>query len=254
MAFVDLRKHERLCPSAPAGVPVQYSRVPPIPVSPGYSARFHQTLHMLPTFARGLTRCSAGGMSTQKAQLGWREGRRRRTWEQKHQGWKQQDITVALGMTPDAVSQRLKRCVEGLRRHRVPGRQPRLTAEQLARSACAHGTLARSVRISRGGVDLEARGRGDPAHVRLHLPSRPRQPEARTPSGTASSSPSSGRVPPWWRERWPSLGKNGRRGLHQRLAETSPGSRLLPMAIRTWAPCGQTPILRVPLTRDQLRP
>jgi transposase len=24
------------------------------------------------------------------------------------------------------------------------------------------------------------------------------------------------------------------------------------MAVRTWAPCGQTPILRVPLTRDQL--
>src|SRR5438552_16829477 len=27
---------------------------------------------------------------------------------------------------------------------------------------------------------------------------------------------------------------------------------LLPMAVRTWAPRGQTPVLRVPLTRDHL--
>ena len=30
------------------------------------------------------------------------------------------------------------------------------------------------------------------------------------------------------------------------------GFYLLPMAVRTWAPCGQTPILRVKLTRDHL--
>jgi len=30
------------------------------------------------------------------------------------------------------------------------------------------------------------------------------------------------------------------------------GFYLLPMAVRTWAPCGQTPMLRVPLTRDHL--
>jgi len=26
----------------------------------------------------------------------------------------------------------------------------------------------------------------------------------------------------------------------------------LPLAVRTWAPCGQTPVLRVPLTHDHL--
>jgi transposase len=30
------------------------------------------------------------------------------------------------------------------------------------------------------------------------------------------------------------------------------GFYLLPMAVRTWAPVGQTPVLRVPLTRDHL--
>lgn len=29
------------------------------------------------------------------------------------------------------------------------------------------------------------------------------------------------------------------------------GFYLLPMVVRTWAPRGQTPVLRVPLTRDQ---
>src|SRR5215510_7052537 len=75
-------------------------------------------------------------MNSDTARLDWREGRRRRAWELKEQGWKQQDIAAALGVTPGAVSQWLKRAreqgVEGLRRHPAPGRQPRLSAEQLA--------------------------------------------------------------------------------------------------------------------------
>ena len=30
------------------------------------------------------------------------------------------------------------------------------------------------------------------------------------------------------------------------------GFSLLPMAVRTWAPCRHTPVVRVPLTHDQL--
>src|SRR5215470_16829553 len=75
-------------------------------------------------------------MSTKTTQLDWREGRRQRAWELKEQGWKQQDIAAALGVTAGAVSQWLKRArergVEALRRHPAPGRQPRLAAEQLA--------------------------------------------------------------------------------------------------------------------------
>src|SRR6266851_6553505 len=91
-------------------------------------------------------------MSTKTTQLDWREGRRRRAWELKQQGWKQQDIAAALGVTPGAVSQWLKRGrergVEGLRRHPAPGRQPRLTAEQLAQipALVAAGAEASGVR------------------------------------------------------------------------------------------------------------
>jgi transposase len=73
-------------------------------------------------------------MSTKTARLDWREGRRRRAWELKQAGWKQQDIAAALGVSGGAVSQWLSRAEgveEGLRRHPAPGPTPKLTPEQL---------------------------------------------------------------------------------------------------------------------------
>lgn len=43
----------------------------------------------------------------------WREGRRIRAWELKQKGRKQRDIAQALGVSPGAVSQWLKRGREG---------------------------------------------------------------------------------------------------------------------------------------------
>lgn len=80
----------------------------------------------------------------------WREGRRLRAWALHQAGWKQKDIAAALGVTPGAVSQWLKKGhtagLESLRRRPAPGPTPRLTAEQraqlpgwLARGAEAYG-------------------------------------------------------------------------------------------------------------------
>lgn len=83
--------------------------------------------------------------------ISWREGRRFRAFELHQQGWKQKDIAAALGVTPGAVSQWLKRAREeggivALRRRPVPGPPARLTTEQvaelpelLAQGAEAHG-------------------------------------------------------------------------------------------------------------------
>src|SRR5215475_10568370 len=75
-------------------------------------------------------------MNKQNTQLDWLEGRRKRAWELKQQGWKQQDIAAALGVTKGAVSQWMRRAreggVEALRRHLPTGPTPKLTAEQLA--------------------------------------------------------------------------------------------------------------------------
>jgi len=67
----------------------------------------------------------------------WREARRLRAWELKQQGWPQRTIAAALGVTPGAVSQWLKRAsaggVEALRNRIRPGPTPRLTPEQRVR-------------------------------------------------------------------------------------------------------------------------
>jgi transposase len=66
----------------------------------------------------------------------WREERRKRAWDLKELGWKQQDIAVALGVSEGAVSQWLKRGREGgmeaLKTHAAKGLVPRLTIEQKA--------------------------------------------------------------------------------------------------------------------------
>lgn len=80
----------------------------------------------------------------------WREERRKRAWKLKEEGWSQQDIAAALGVSEGAVSQWIKRGREGgmeaLTAHPPKGVSPRLTAEQkaqipelLAKGAEAYG-------------------------------------------------------------------------------------------------------------------
>jgi transposase len=79
-----------------------------------------------------------------------KEWRRLRAWELHQQGWSGRGIATALGVTPGAVSQWLKRVreqgVAALRRRPPPGATPKLTAAQrtqipdlLARGAEAFG-------------------------------------------------------------------------------------------------------------------
>jgi transposase len=70
--------------------------------------------------------------------LDWREGRRLRALELWHHGWKQARIAEALGVTPGAVSQWIKRAreapegeaVDALRRRKATGAPPLLTPEE----------------------------------------------------------------------------------------------------------------------------
>ena len=68
----------------------------------------------------------------------WREGRRLRAFELKQQGWSQQRISEALGVSKGAVSQWMKRARDGggaeaLKRRPAPGARPRLSEEQRAK-------------------------------------------------------------------------------------------------------------------------
>ncbi len=156
-------------------------------------------------------------MSTTTTQLDWREGRRRRAWELKEQGWKQQDIAAALGVTPGAVSQWLKRGreqgVDGLRRHPAPGRQPRLTPEQLAQlpTLLAPGAESYGFRgqvwTCRRVAEVIRRTFGvayHPAHVSrlLHAVGLSVQhPVERATQRDETA------IRTWWHERWPALKK-----------------------------------------------
>jgi len=156
-------------------------------------------------------------MSTKTTQLDWREGRRRRAWELKEQGWKQSAIAAALGVTPGAVSQWLKRAREGgvgaLRRRPAPGPTPNLTAEQLAqipdlldRGAEAYGfrgqvwTCKRVAEVIRRTFGVAYH----PAHVNrvLHaLHHSVQRPVERAAQRDAAA------IVAWWQERWPVLEK-----------------------------------------------
>ncbi len=67
----------------------------------------------------------------------WCEGRRLRAFELNQQGWPQQRIAEALGVSKGAVSQWMKRArqggVQALKRRPAPGAPPRLSEQQRAR-------------------------------------------------------------------------------------------------------------------------
>jgi transposase len=156
-------------------------------------------------------------MSTKTTRLDWREGRRRRAWELKEAGWKPQDIAAALGVTPGAVSPWLTRAreqgVEGVRRHPAPGRQSRLTAEQLAQvpALLAPGPETYGFRgqvwTCRRVGEVIRRAFGvtyHPAHVSrlLHALGQ----SAQRPVERASQRDEAA-IRAWWQDRWPALGK-----------------------------------------------
>jgi transposase len=155
--------------------------------------------------------------SLSKRATDWREGRRLRAWELKQEGWNQQKIADALGVSKGAVSQWIKRGreggVEGLRRRVAPGATPRLNEEQrarlpelLARGALAHGfrgevwTCERVANV----IQKEFGVSYHPAHVsrllkklRLSLQKPQRQANQRDEEA----------IERWKEERWPELKK-----------------------------------------------
>jgi transposase len=149
----------------------------------------------------------------------WREARRLRAWELKRRGWQQQTIADALGVTPGAVSQWLKRAaaggVEALRTRIRPGPRPKLTPEEraripeiLARGAEAYGFTGEVWTTARV-ADVLAREFGvryHPAHVSRLLRAvgwsvqRPIRRAAQRDEAAVAA---------WYAERWPAL-KRGR--------------------------------------------
>jgi transposase len=155
----------------------------------------------------------------------WCEGRRLRAWALKQQGWSQQAIAKALGVTPGAVSQWMRRGREGgidaLRRRPLPGATPKLTGEQraqlpvlLAQGAEAfgfRGDVSTAKRVTTV-IRREFGVRYHPNHVGKLL--RAAGWSVQKPIARASQR-NEDVIEAWRTERWPTLkkGPTGRAGL-----------------------------------------
>jgi transposase len=184
--------------------------------------------------------------SLSKEAAHWREGRRLRAWELKKEGWSQQRIANALGVSKGAVSQWMRRGreggVEALKRQPAPGAQPRLSEQQrgelpelLGRGAEAHGfrgdvwTCGRVSEMIRRefGVGYH------PAHVSRLLKALSQslqKPERRANQRDEEA------IERWKQERWPSL-KKGSEGKQDHRIVRPVGllfaPHVLPMVVRT---------------------
>src|ERR671918_2288473 len=176
----------------------------------------------------------------------WREGRRLRAWELSRKGWPQQHIAEALGGTKGAVSQWLSRAKadgpQALGHRKPPGRRPKLTHQQ-------------GLQL----LELLAQdGPGHPTPLRGPIPPLPGGPH---PQGIPLEPPATGPAcRPAGRSSHPALEKGALARLEKKAREEGrtivfvdeTGCYLLPLVVKTYAPRGQTPVLRTPLSRDHL--
>ncbi len=149
--------------------------------------------------------------------IDWREGRRLRAWELHQQGWKQKDIAAALGVTPGAVSQWVKRGKDGgvpnLRRRAAPASVPRLNGDQrdplreaLAKGAPAFGFIGEvwtTKRIAALIKELFSVS-SHPAHVSRIV--RRLGQSVQVPQ-TQATQRDDAAIEAWHTERWPALKK-----------------------------------------------
>ena len=156
--------------------------------------------------------------SLSKEVADWREGRRLRAWELKQQGWSQQRIAEALGVSKGAVSQWMKRAQQGggpqaLKRQPAPGASPRLSEEQrakvpelLERGAEAHGFRAEAWTCERLAIVIrkEFGVSYHPAHVSRLL--KALRQSLQRPQRRANQRDEEA-VERWKEQRWPSLKK-----------------------------------------------
>jgi len=155
--------------------------------------------------------------SLSKVATDWREGRRFRAFELKQQGWSQQRIAEALGVSKGAVSQWMKRArqggVEALKRRPAPGALPRLSEQQrtklpelLEQGAEAHGFRGEAWTCARVAIVIrrEFGASYHPAHVSRLLKALSyslQKPQRRANQRDEEA------VERWKEQRWPSLKK-----------------------------------------------
>jgi len=160
---------------------------------------------------------SAGKQESAPPTQDWREGRRYRAWELHRQGWTQQAIAEALGISQGRVSQIVRigqaEGFAGLRRRRASGAPPKLKQAQrerllslLGQGAEAYG-FSGALWTSQRIAQVIASEFGINYHEH-HIPKllrtcgwSPQKPVVR------ASQRDEGHIQTWQEQRWPALKK-----------------------------------------------
>jgi transposase len=180
----------------------------------------------------------------------------------KAQGWRQRVIAQALEVAEQTVSKWLARARAGgpdvLQAREVPGRPPKLSAEQqrLIPEFLWHGpesygfrgqvwTCARIAYV----IEEEFGIRYHKAQVSRLLKAlhwTPQMPITRATQRDEAA------IERWRAEVWPDLQRQARKERRTLVITDEAGFYLLPGRVRTYAPEAQTPVLREKVTRDHL--
>lgn len=177
-------------------------------------------------------------------------------------GWKQKDIAEALGVTEGAVSQWFKKAKEqgvaALKHKSPPGSQPKLSKEQqaqlptlLAQGAEAFGFRGKQWTRERVAIMIKQQFGVNyhPAHCSRLL--RNLNYSQQKPRDLATQRDEDA-IRSWKEQRFDELKSQAKAEGRTIVFVDESGFYLLPMAVRTYAPRGQTPVLRVRMTRDHV--
>ena len=192
----------------------------------------------------------------------WKAARRLQALALQQKGWKQSDIAEALGVTAGAVSQWMHVVSEqgaaALLARPHTGRPPELTAEQkrllpdyLSHGAEAYGfrgevwTCERVAKV----IEWEWAVHYHPGHVARLLKALHWTPQLPLKRATQRDEAA---IAHWRQEVWPELKTQARLEHRWLVFVDESGFYLLPAKVRTYAPRGQRPTLRVFETRDHL--
>lgn len=192
----------------------------------------------------------------------WREWRRVQALHLKSQGWRRRDVAEALGVTERSVNRWLTiardRGPGGLLSAPIPGRPPELSARQLGQvpellwhGAEAYGfrgeawTCGRIAQV----IEEEFGVRYDKGHVSRLLKLLRWTPQMPIQRATQRDEKA---IEHWRSQAWPRLLAESCIERRILVFVDEAGFYLLPSAVKTYAPVGHTPVLRVKLTRDHL--